>query len=171
MVIMKMGLLKVVSTVTAFRVQMLTMVVSVGLVKAFGVDEAQAVLLWWQGVQGGGAVRQVGHQGVVPIAHPHLTLERRQLLDDFSLVTLNQQSWRRFSTLVKTGSNILISAVKRLIASKIYIYCFYIIYVCVLFINIHVNIYMYIFILIYFIYKRNIFFINIFMHVCVFIFT
>ncbi len=173
MVIMKMGLLKVGSSVTAFRVQMLTMVVSVGLVKAFGVDEAQAVLLWWQGVQGGGAVRQVGHQGVVPIAHPHLTLKRRQLLDDFSLVTLNQQSWRRFSTLVKTGSNILISAVKRLIASKRYIYIF-LHNICVLCINIHENIYMYIFILIYkYISYINLtlFFINIFMHVFVFIFT
>lgn len=55
---------------------MFTMVVSVGLVEAFGVDEAQAVLLWWQYVQGGGAVRQVRHQGVVPVANPHLTLER-----------------------------------------------------------------------------------------------
>lgn len=67
------------------------MVVSVGLVEAFGMDEAQAVLLWWQVVQGGGAIRQVRHQGVVPIAHPHFTLERRELLGHFRLVTLHQQ--------------------------------------------------------------------------------
>lgn len=94
------------SSVTAFSVQMFTMVVSVGLVEAFRVDEAQAVLLWWQSVQGGGAVRQVGHQGVIPIAHPHLTLERRQLLGDFSLIMLNQQCWRKKADL-NTRLNIL----------------------------------------------------------------
>lgn len=74
--IMKMGLLKFCISFLALTVLMFTMVVSVGLVEAFGVDEAQAVLLWWQYVQGGGAVRQVRHQGVVPVANPHLTLER-----------------------------------------------------------------------------------------------
>lgn len=73
---MKMGLLKFCSSVLSLTVLMFTMVVSVGLVEAFGVDEAQAVLLWWQYVQGGGAVRQVRHQGVVPVANHHLTLER-----------------------------------------------------------------------------------------------
>lgn len=71
-----MVLLKFCGSVPALNVLMFTMVVSVGLVEAFGVDEAQAVLLWRQDVQGGGAVRQVRHQGVVPVANPHLTLER-----------------------------------------------------------------------------------------------
>lgn len=71
------------------------MVVSVGLVEAFGMDEAQAILLWWQVVQGSGAIRQVRHQGVVPIAYPHLSLEGGELLGDFCLVTLHQQCWRK----------------------------------------------------------------------------
>lgn len=50
------------------------MVLSVGLVEAFRVNEAQAVrVLVWQKVELGGAV---GHQSVISVAHPHVALQR-----------------------------------------------------------------------------------------------
>lgn len=52
-----------------------TMVLSVGLVEAFRVNEAQVLsVLRGQQVERGGAV---GHQGVITVAHPHVALQRR----------------------------------------------------------------------------------------------
>lgn len=75
---------------------MSTLVLSVGLVEALGVDEAdssqsQSVLL---GQKVGLAVSQllVGHQGVVTVAHPHVRLQVGQLLGHLRLLPL-QELW------------------------------------------------------------------------------
>lgn len=55
-------------------VSVCTMVLSVGLVEAFRVNEAQVVrVLIGQKVELGGAV---GHQGIIAVAHPHVALQR-----------------------------------------------------------------------------------------------
>lgn len=69
------------------------MVLSVGLVEALGMDEAQAVLLGGQLVQRGGAVGLRGHEGVIAVAHALLRLQPRHLLGHLRLVPLNQQRW------------------------------------------------------------------------------
>lgn len=54
-------------------VSMCTMVLSVGLVEAFRVNEAQVIrILRGQQIELGGAV---GHQSVVAVAHPHIALQ------------------------------------------------------------------------------------------------
>lgn len=65
------------------------MVVSVGLVEALRVDEAQVVLLYDHGVHRWGAVR--GHQSVVTVTHSHIRLNRGKLLSGLGLQTHQQQ--------------------------------------------------------------------------------
>lgn len=79
-----------------------TLVTCVDLVEALGVDKAQSVqahaqvFFLGQQVQGGpGAVRQtVRHQGIISVAHPHITLQVGQLLGHICLLLL-QQLWRK----------------------------------------------------------------------------
>lgn len=67
------------------------MVISVGLVEALGVDEAQVVLLYGHGVRRWGAVR--GHQSVITVTHSHIRLNRGELLSGLSLHTRQQQGY------------------------------------------------------------------------------
>lgn len=78
-----------------------TLDICVDLVEALGVDEAQSVqahvqvFFLGQQVQGSpGAVwKTIGHQGVIAVAHPHVTLQVGQLLGHICLLFL-QQLWR-----------------------------------------------------------------------------
>lgn len=67
------------------------MVISVGLIEAFGVDEAQVVLFHGHGVYRWGAVR--GHQSVITVTHSHIGLNRGELLSSLGLHTHQQQCY------------------------------------------------------------------------------